>query len=77
MIRYVSHRAELDGLRADLLAAAEAKPRWGSPRLTWRLRRDGWAVNHKRIERLLRVEELLVGSRRRRKRSSHSGSLPN
>ena len=68
LIRYVAQRTELDGLRADLLAAAEAKPRWGSPRLTWRLRRDGWPVNHKRIERLLRVEGLLVGSRRRRKR---------
>ena len=68
LIRYVAQRTELAGLRADLLAAAEAKPRWGSPRLTWRLRRDGWPVNHKRIERLLRVEGLLVGSRRRRKR---------
>jgi putative transposase len=41
--------------------------RWGSPRLTWRLRREGWAVNHKRIERLLREERLLVGQRPRRK----------
>jgi putative transposase len=32
---------------------AVAKPRWGSPRFTWRLRREGWGVNRKRIERLL------------------------
>jgi hypothetical protein len=36
---------------------AVAKPRcWGSPRLTRRLRREGWAVNHGRIERLVREE---------------------
>lgn len=45
-----------------------AKPRWGSPRLKWRLRRDGWPVNHKRIERLVREERLLVWQRPRRKR---------
>jgi putative transposase len=33
-----------------------------------RLRRDGWLVNHKRIERLVREEHLLVGQRPRRKR---------
>ncbi|MBK7717560.1 MAG: transposase [Gemmatimonadetes bacterium] len=30
--------------------------RWGSPRFTWRLRREGWEVNHKRIERLVRED---------------------
>jgi putative transposase len=42
-------------------------PRFGSPRLTWRLRRDGTRVQYKRIERLLREERLLVGQPRRRK----------
>ena len=66
--RYRSRRTEPAGLLAELRRWAEVKPRWGSPRLTWRLRREGWAVNHKRIERLLRTERLLVGQRRRRKR---------
>ncbi len=44
--------------------------RWGSPRLTWRLRRDGSPVNHKRIELLLREEHLLVRQRPRRKRAA-------
>ena len=67
----VSYRPQRDpqhALRAQLRTLALAKPRWGSPRLTWRLRRDGWVVNHKRVERLLREERLLVGQRPRRKR---------
>jgi transposase InsO family protein len=35
------------------------------------LRREGWAVNHKRIERLYREEGLSLRKRRRRKRLSH------
>jgi putative transposase len=68
LVRYVLRRAPPAGLAERVRELAVAKPRWGSPRLTWRLRRDGWRVNHKRIERLLRVEGLLVGQRPRRKR---------
>jgi putative transposase len=68
LVRYVPRRVPPAGLAERVRELAVAKPRWGSPRLTWRLRRDGWRVNHKRIERLLRVEGLLVGQRPRRKR---------
>jgi putative transposase len=68
LLRYVPCRAPQETLRARLRELAIMKPRWGSPRLTWRLRREGWAVNHKRIERLVRDERLLVGQRPRRKR---------
>lgn len=68
LLRYVPRRAPPLTLCEQLRIWAGRKPRWGSPRLTWRLRRDGWPVNHKRIERLLREERLLVGQRRRRKR---------
>ena len=68
LVRYVPRRAPPTELCARLRELAVAKPRWGSPRLTWRLRREGWVVNHKRIERLVRVERLLVGQRARRKR---------
>ena len=68
LVRYRSSRGSQEALCARLRELAIAKPRWGSPRLTWRLQRDGWLVNHKRIERLVRVERLLVGQRPRRKR---------
>ena len=35
------------------------------------LRREGWRVNHKRVERLYREEGLSLRRRRRRKRLSH------
>lgn len=70
LVRYVPQRIQPAGLCARLRELAVAKPRWGSPRLTWRLRREGWLVNHKRIERLVREERLLVGRRPRRKRAA-------
>jgi putative transposase len=69
-VSYQSRRAAPHVLVARLTELAEEKPRWGSPRLTWRLRRDGTLVNHKCIERLLREERLLVGQRRRRKQAA-------
>ena len=54
LVRYAPRRAPPPGLCERLRELAVAKPRWGSPRLTWRRRREGWAVNHKRIERLVR-----------------------
>lgn len=68
LLQYRSRAAPQEALRARLRELAVLKPRWGSPRLTWRLQRDGWPINHKRIERLLREERLLVGQRPRRKR---------
>jgi len=35
------------------------------------LRREGWRVNHQRVYRLYRQEDLAVRTRRRRKRASH------
>jgi putative transposase len=70
LLRYGPTRAPQAALCARLSELAKAKPRWGSPRLTWKLRREGWPVNHKRIERLVRAERLLVGQRARRKRAS-------
>ena len=37
---------------------AETKRRDGCPRIYVRLRREGWRVNHKKIERLYREEGL-------------------
>jgi putative transposase len=50
---------------------AEERRRWGCPMLYQLIRREGWPVNHKRIERLYREEGLSLRRRRRRKRLSH------
>lgn len=54
---------------ADLLAALDAVvlefPGYGYRRVTAQLREDGWAVNHKRVLRLLREGGLLCRQKRR------------
>jgi putative transposase len=67
-LRYVPQRPVWDAsLRTRLRELAAEYPRWGLPRLHWRLERDGTHVNYKRAERLYRLEGLAV-RRRHRKR---------
>ena len=58
-------------LRERLRALAEERRRWGCPLLYRVLRREGWQINHKRVERLYREQGLSLRRRRRRKRLSH------
>jgi putative transposase len=58
-------------LRQHLRTLAEQRRRWGCPMLYRIIRREGFAVNHKRVERLYREEGLSLRRRRRRKRLSH------
>ena len=58
-------------LRERLRALAEERRRWGCPMLYQIMRREGWQVNHKRVERLYREQGLSLRRRRRRKRLSH------
>ena len=58
-------------LRQRRRALAEPRWRWGCPMLYRIIRREGVAVNHKRVERLYREEGLSLRGRRRRKRLSH------
>jgi putative transposase len=46
---------------------AESGGTYGSPRVTHELRRRGWRVNHKRVERLMAAHGI-VGHRPRRRR---------
>ena len=66
--RYERQRqGEEEKLKARLHSLAGERRRFGYRRLTVLLRREGWAVNHKRVYRLYREEGLGV-RRRKRKR---------
>jgi len=52
-------------LRAEIQAIALEHPRYGEPRTTAELRRRGWLVNHKRVERLRRLDNLMAIGKRR------------
>jgi putative transposase len=69
--RYVSRRPRATALQARLLHWAAERPRFGYRRLYILLRREGWAVNHKRVYRLYRTAGLAV-RRRKRKRVAAS-----
>lgn len=57
-------RAEETALRDVLQRLAVANRHYGYRRLTALVRRDGWAVNHKRVLRLMRTDNLLCLRRR-------------
>lgn len=54
-------------LRAWLRAFAVRRPRWGWRRAANGLRRDGWKINNKRVQRLWRAEGLKVPYRKRKR----------
>lgn len=64
-LRYRRRRHEDEALRARIREIAEQKRRYGCPRIYVRLRREGWAVNHKKVERLYYRNERLSLRRRR------------
>lgn len=57
-------RAEETGLRGVIQDLALANPHYGYRRISALLRRDGWCVNHKRVLRLMREDNLLVQRRK-------------
>ncbi len=67
-LRYRSRRHDDEALRTRIREIAEAKRRYGCPRIYIRLRREGWRVNHKKVERLYYRDEGLSLRRRRRKK---------
>ncbi len=72
-VRYRGRGRADDGpLRRRLLELAAERPRFGYRRLHALLRRQGVAINHKRVERLYRAEGLAV-RRRGRKRVARDG----
>ena len=55
-------------LREDIARLACKYGRYGYRRITALLRRDGWIVNHKRVERIWRQEGLKVPKRQPKRR---------
>src|SRR5436305_15186966 len=58
--------AHEQALRQAIVAVAGEWPRYGYRRITKQLQRQGWSVNHKRVERLMR--ELGLQAKRKPKR---------
>lgn len=74
-LRYASKRDDGE-LLPKLMSLAEAHPRFGVRRLHAMLRREGLAVNLKRVRRLCRKHGLLLRQRRRRKRRGTGCGVP-
>jgi putative transposase len=66
-MQYRSRRGDDSALRAELVALAAQRRRFGYRRLTGLLRRGGTVVNHKKVYRLYCEERLTVRRRKRRK----------
>jgi len=58
--RVLRVRDDEEALRAEILHLAVRYGRYGYRRITALLRRDGWQINHKRVERIWRQEGLKV-----------------
>lgn len=70
LYRYESRRPDDQALRDWLCELAAAKRRYGYRRLHVLVKREGWAVNHKRLFRVYQQAGLAV---RRRKRKRIAG----
>ena len=69
-LRYQRWRSDDQGLRARIREIAETTRYYGCPRIYVRLRREGWRVNHRKVERIYREEVLLLRRRARKKSTS-------
>jgi putative transposase len=68
-MRYRSVRPSAEALVGRIVALAAERPRWGYRWIHRLLRREGWLVNRKRVQRLYREAGLAVRRRRKRRRS--------
>jgi putative transposase len=60
-------------IREEIRQVARRHRRYGTPRVTWLLRRNGYTVNHKRVERLYALEGLQIPRKRGRKKYVPTG----
>lgn len=64
----MSRRPDDAALRQCMREIAEKRRRFGAPRIGVMLKRQGWKVNHKKVERLYAEEKLALRRRKRRKK---------
>lgn len=64
---YKAHRRDDSVLRKRIREIAETRVRYGCQRIFTLLRREGWRDNHKRVQRLYRLEGLNLRSKRPRR----------
>lgn len=69
-IRYERQSDKNEWLRARLKTLATQRRRFGSPRMTVLLRREGHIVNHKRVERIYAEEGLQLKKRKKRRQTA-------
>ena len=67
-VRYKSVRASREPLRSRIREIAEARVSWGYRPIHTLLRREGWEVNHKLVQRLYREEGLSLRRKRPKRR---------
>src|SRR5690606_7594719 len=74
--RYEPRREEPMDLLRELRQIASERPRFGYRRLHALLRRRGYRVNHKRVYRLYRQENLVVRRQKRKRVAASLRSVP-
>lgn len=65
--QYKSRKRDEIRLRERIRDMAQKKRKYGSPRIYTLLRREGWKINHKRVERIYREEGLSLRRKKRKK----------
>lgn len=69
----ITDKSERDGLRlAHIERVVLHNPRYGSPRVTRQLHREGIAINHKVVERLMHDHDLIVDPKKKFVRTTDS-----
>jgi putative transposase len=74
--RYESRRTDDVELLERIKEIREKKPRWGYKRVHAKLRKEGFPVNHKRVERIWRDYGFTLSARRRRKKIRTGKTVP-
>ena len=73
---YRMRKRDESSLRRRILELAEERRRFGQYRIYVMLRREGWRVNHKRVARIYREEQLQVRRKRRKKMAAAARVRP-
>jgi putative transposase len=73
---YQSRRTADVELIEHIKEIREKKPRWGYKRVHAKLRKEGFPVNHKRVERIWRDYGFTLSARRRRKKVRTGETVP-